>query len=174
MKVAFSEEQIQARVRALAEQISRDYGNEVVHAIGILEDGFIFLADLARRLSCPVVCHFLKMEAADSVETGHQPRRNILYGPVGDISGQNILLVDALVDSGITLDHLVQQMLLRKPKTLRTVALVDRQDRRKVDFRLDYAGFQWTGNLLVGYGLGKDGRYRNLPYVAELSPEGTE
>ena len=157
----------------MAEEISREYGNEVVHAIGILEGGFIFLADLVRRLSCPVVCHFLKMETADSVEAGHQPRRNILYGPVGDINGQNILLVDMLVDSGITLDHLVQQMLLHKPKTLRTAALVDRQDRRRVDFRLDYAGFQWTGNHLVGYGLEKGGRYRNLPYVAELPAEGT-
>ena len=157
----------------MAEEISRDFGSEVVHAIGILEEGFIFLADLVRRLSCPVVCHFLKMQTADSVETGHQPRRNILYGPVGDISGQNILLVDMLVDSGITLDHLVQQMLLHKPKTLRTAALVDRQDRRRVDFRLDYAGFQWNGNHLVGYGLEKGGRYRNLPYVAELTAEGT-
>ena len=175
MKVVFSEDQIQARVREMAHQISRDYGNEVVHAVGILDDSFVFLADLVRKLSCPVVCHFLKMESADTVETGHQPRRNIAYGPVGDISGKNILLVDALVDSGITLDHLVQQMLFRKPKSVRTAALVDRQERRRVDFHLDYAGFQWSGNLLAGYGLegSKDGLYRNLPYIAEIAPGGT-
>jgi hypoxanthine phosphoribosyltransferase len=170
LKIAFSEEQIQARVVAMAGEISRSYGGEVVHAVGILENGVIFLADLIRRLSCPVVCHFLKMETVeDSVEAGHQPRRSILYGPVGNIAGQNILLVDMLVDSGITLDHLVSQMLLHKPKSLRTAALVDREDRRRVQFRLDYAGFPWVGtNLLVGYGLAKDGLYRNLPYVAEL------
>ena len=168
MKITFSEEQIQARVQAIAEQISRDSNNELIHAIGILDEGFMFLADLVRKLSCPVVCHFIKMESRDSTEAGHQPRRNILYGPVGDIARQNILLVDVMVDSGITLDHLVQQMLLRKPKSLRTAVLVDRQDRRRVDLRLDYAGFPWTGNHLIGYGLGKDGLYRNLPYVAEL------
>ena len=173
MKVAFSEEQIQARVRAMAEEISRHYGKEVVHAVGILEAGFMFLSDLVRRLECPVVCHFLKMEAVDSSEAGHQPRRNILYGSVGDVSGQNILLVDMLVDSGITLDHLVQQMRLHNPKSLRTAAFVDREDHRKVEFRLDYAGFPWSGGHLVGYGLEKDRRYRNLPYIAELSPEGT-
>jgi hypoxanthine phosphoribosyltransferase len=171
LKIAFSEEQIQTRVRAMAEEISRQYDGEVVHAVGILENGVMFLADLVRRLSCPVVCHFLKMETVeDSVEAGHQPRRSILYGPVGNIGGQNILLVDMLVDSGITLDHLVQQMLLiHKPKSLRTAAMVDREDRRRVPFRLDYTGFPWVGtNLLVGYGLAKDGLYRNLPYVAEL------
>jgi hypoxanthine phosphoribosyltransferase len=169
LKTAFSEEQIQARVGAMAEEVSRAYEKEVVHAVGILENGFMFLTDLVRRLSCPVVCHFLKMETVeDSVEAGHQPRRSILYGPVGNISGQNILLVDMLVDSGITLDHLVQQMLLHKPKSLRTAALVDRAEGRKVEFRPDYAGFPWSGSRLVGYGLEKDGLYRNLPYVAEL------
>ena len=168
MKIAFSEEQIQARVQAIAEQVSRDGNNELIHAIGILDDAFMFLSDLVRRLSCPVTCHFLKLESSDSREAGHQPRRNILFGPVGDISGQNILLVDMVADSGITLDHLIQQMLLRNPKSLRTAVLVDRQDRRRVDVRLDYAGFPWTGSHLVGYGLEKDGLYRNLPYVAEL------
>jgi hypoxanthine phosphoribosyltransferase len=168
LKIVFSEEQIQARVRAIAEQISRDGNKEVLHAMGILDASFMFLSDLVRRLSCPVICHFLKLESSDTREAGHQQRRNILFGPVGNIAGQNILLVDLMVDSGITLDHLIQQMLLRNPKSLRTAVLVDRQDRRRVDVRLDYAGFPWTGNHLVGYGLEKDGLYRNLPYVAEL------
>jgi hypoxanthine phosphoribosyltransferase len=152
----------------MAEDISRDHGNEVVHVIGILENGFIFLSDLIRALRCPVVCHFMVMEAVDSMEAGHQTRRNIAYGPVGDISGKNILLVDAIVDSGITLDHLIQVLLSHSPKSLRTAVLVDREDRRRVDCRVDYAGFQWTGNRVVGYGLDKQGLYRNLPYVAEV------
>ncbi len=168
MKVAFSEEQIRGRVRAMAEDISRDHGNEVIHVVGILANGFIFLSDLVRAVRCPVVCHFLMMETGERTEEGHQPRQNIAYGPIGDIAGENILLVDTVVDSGITLDHLIQQLRLRHPKSLRTAVLVDRQDRRKVDCRIDYAGFQWTGNHLVGYGLERDGLYRNLPYVAEL------
>jgi len=171
LKVVFSEEQIRARVRAMAEDISRDHGNEVVHVVGILENGFIFLSDLIRVLRCPVVCHFMVMEAVESTEPGHQTRRNIAYGPIGEIAGKNILLVDAVVDSGITLDHLIQLLLSHDPKSLRTAVLVDRADRRRVDCRLDYAGFQWTGHRLVGYGLEKDGLYRNLPYVAELPPD---
>ena len=167
MKVAFSEEQIRGRVRAMAEDISRDHGDEVVHVVGIFANGFIFVSDLVRALRCPVVFHFMVMEAAESTEAGHQTRQNIGYGPIGDIAGKNILLVDMVVDSGITLDHLIQQLRLRGPKSLRTAVLVDRQDRRRVDCPIDYAGFQWTGNRLVGYGLDKDGLYRNLPYVAE-------
>jgi len=174
LKVVFSEEQIRGRVRAMAEDISRDHGNEVVHVVGILENGFIFLSDLVRLLRCPVVCHFMVMEAVESTEAGHQPRRNIAYGPIGDIAGKNILLVDALVESGITLDHLIQILLSHGPKSLRTAVLVDRQDRRRVDCRVDYAGFQWTGGRLVGYGLEKDGLYRNLPYVAELPAEASK
>ena len=171
MKIVFSEEQIHNRVRAMAEDISRDHGNEVVHVVGILENGFVFLSDLIRVLRCPVVCHFMVMEAVDSTEAGHQTRRNIAYGPIGDITGKHILLVDAVVDSGITLDHLIQLLQSHNPKSLRTAVLVDREDRRRVDCRVDYAGFQWTGGRLVGYGLEKDGLYRNLPYVAELPPD---
>jgi hypoxanthine phosphoribosyltransferase len=171
VKVVFSEEQIRGRVRAMAEDISRDHGNEVVHAVGILENGFIFLSDLVRALRCPVVCHFMAMEAAESKEPGHQAHQNIAYGPIGNIAGKNILLVDAVVDSGITLDHLIQILLSHQPKSLRTAVLVDREDRRRVDCRVDYAGFQWTGNRLVGYGLEQDGLYRNLPYVAEVPAE---
>ena len=170
MKTVFSEKQIQQRVDALAEQISRDYQGETLHAVGILESGFMFLADLVRRLEGPVVCHFLKMESVDTAETG-TPRRNILYGSFGDVAGNNLLLVDAMVDSGITLDHLVQQLLLKKPKSLRTAALVNREDRRRVPLELDYVGFSWTGDHLVGYGLEKDGLYRNLPYVAAMAPD---
>lgn len=155
----------------MAEDISRDHGSEVVHAVGILENGFMFFADLVRALRCPVVCHFMVMEAGESTEAGHQPKRSIAYGPIGDIAGKQILLVDAMVDSGITLDHLIQLLLSHQPKSLRTAVLVDREDRRKVDCRLDYAGFQWNGNRLVGYGLDQGGLYRNLPYVAEFPAE---
>ena len=171
MKVIFSEVQIEQRVREMAEQISRSYGDEPVHVIGILENGFMFLADLARRLTCPVVCEFVTMMTADIQETGHLPLRSIAYGPIRQVKGMHILLVDAIVDSGITLDHLVQQLSLKQPKTLRTAALVDREERRRVPFQVDYVGFPWEGGHLVGYGLEKDGLYRNLPYVADIAAE---
>ena len=176
MQVAFSEDQIQKRVHEIGLDISRAYGAEVVHVVGILENSFIFLADLVRKLNCPVACHFTKMETRDTV-MGDQPLRSIGYDPIVDaqgkniqLEGKNILVVDALVESGITLDHLVQQMLLKKPKSVRTAALIDREDRRRVPFRVDYAGFAWDGGHLAGYGLEKDGLYRNLPYLAAITP----
>ncbi|MBI4461146.1 MAG: hypoxanthine phosphoribosyltransferase [Acidobacteria bacterium] len=169
MKVVLAEEQIQSRVREMAENISQDYDGEVVDAIGILENGFVFLADLVRNLKCPVVCHFLKMETVDTRGAeGHQPLRNIVYGPLGNVEGKNLLLVDAMVDSGITLDHLIQQLLFKKPKSLRTAALLDREDRRRVPLVLDYKGFTWSGGHVVGYGMEKGGLYRNLPYIAAV------
>ena len=172
MKVAFSEEQIQTRVREMGEQISNEYAGEQVHVVGLLDTGFMFLSDLVRRLACPTVCEFIRMEAVDTTDAGHQTRRNILYGPIRNIEGQNILLVDAMVDSGVTLDHLVQQLHFKRPKTLRIAALVNREDRRRVPLDLHYTGFAWDGDHLVGYGLEKDGLYRNLPYLAVIQSNG--
>jgi hypoxanthine phosphoribosyltransferase len=170
LEVVFSEEQISHRVQELGEQISRDYGSDEVHAIGILDNGFVFLADLVRKMSCPVICHFVRMETTDTF-LGDFPIRSIGYGPIADIQGKNILLVDALVDSGITLDHLVQQLKMKKPKSVRTAALIDRESRRRVSFQVDYAGFAYDGNHLLGYGMEKNGLYRNVPYVAAIPPK---
>ena len=169
LETAFSEEQSQERIQLLGKDISKDYGQETVHAIGILEAGFMFLADLVRQISSPVVCHFLKMEMADSQESGHQPVRSILYGSLGEVEGKHLLLVETMVESGITLDHLAQQLALKKPKSLRTAALVNREDRRRVALPLDYVGFTWNGGHLVGYGLDQNGLYRNLPYLSAVS-----
>lgn len=168
MEVVFSEDQIRTRVNELALKVSRDYGEEVVHVVGILENCFVFLADLVRKLTCPVACHFTKMESRDTV-MGSQAVRSIGYDPIADVEGKNILLVDGLVESGITLDHLVQQLLLKKPKSVRTAALIDREDRRRLSFRVNYAGFAWDGGHVFGYGMEKDGLYRNLPYIAVVT-----
>jgi hypoxanthine phosphoribosyltransferase len=168
LDVAFSEEQIQERIQLIGREISKDYGQETVHAIGILEAGFMFLADLVRKISSPVVCHFLKMEIADNQESGHQPVRSIYYGSLGDVEGRHLLLVDAMVDSGVTLDHLAQQLALKKPKSLRTAVLINREDRRRVALPLAYVGFAWDGGHLVGFGLGDKGLYRNLPYLRAM------
>ena len=165
MEVAFSERKIQQRVRQMAGEISRDYGQEVVEAVGILDNGFMFLTDLVKHLTCPVICHFLKMEAIDTMEGG-RPRRHVVYSPIEQIQGKNLLLVDAIVESGVTLDHLVQQLLLKEPKSVRTAGLINREDMRHLPFCVDYSGFSWNGSHLVGYGLAKDGLYRNLPYMA--------
>jgi len=169
LETIFAENQIQERIRLLGQEISRDYGEETIHAIGMLDGGFIFLADLVRKISSPVSCHFLKMEMMDSQQSGHQPLRSIMYGSLGEVEGKHLLLVETMVDSGITLDHLVQQLALKNPKSLRTAALVNREDRRRVALPLSYVGFTWNGGHLVGYGLDQNGLFGNLPYLAAMS-----
>ncbi|OFV99382.1 MAG: hypothetical protein A3F68_12015 [Acidobacteria bacterium RIFCSPLOWO2_12_FULL_54_10] len=170
LKAVFNEDQIRSRVRELGQQISKDYGDSEVHAVGILDNGFMFLADLVREMTCPVICHFSKMDTVDTAVEGHQPLRNILYGSVGNVKDKHLLLVDVMIDSGITLDHLAQQLLLKKAKSVKTAVMVDREDRRRVPLIIDYAGFKWSGGHLAGYGLEKGGLFRNLPYLAEIAP----
>ena len=169
METIFAEHQIQERIQLLGQEISRDYGQETIHAVGMLDGGFIFLADLVRKISSPVSCHFMKMEMVDSQETGRQPLRSIMYGSLGEVEGKHLLLVETMVDSGITLDHLLQQLTLKKPKSLRTATLVNREVRRRVALPLAYVGFTWDGGHLVGYGLDQNGLFGNLPYLAAMS-----
>ena len=168
VSVVFSEEQIQKRVREIALEVSRDCGEGVLQVVGILESGFVFMADLVRKLTCPVICHFVRMKLRDS-GADVQPVRIIEYSSIRGVESTNLLLVDAVVGSGITHDYLAQQLLLKKPKSLRTAALVDRSESRRVAFRLDYAGFPWDGGYLVGYGLASDGLYRNISYLGTVS-----
>ena len=171
-RTVFSQAEIGKRVRELSRKITKDFGTDELHAIGILDSGFIFFPDLVRNIPGPVVCHFVKLEPIDTVEGTHE-LRTISYGRISDIAGKNVLVVAALVDSGITVDYLVQQLLLEHPKTVRTAALIDRVDRRRIPFDVEYPGFSWEGGMLVGYGLGMDGQYRNLPYVATVTPPAT-
>jgi hypoxanthine phosphoribosyltransferase len=173
LRTVFSQAQIAKRVKELSRQIAKDFGEGDIHAIGILDNGFVFMADLVRNFAGSVICRFVKMEPIDTV-VGTQEIRTISYGRLGDIEGKNVLVVAAMVDSGITVDYLVQQLLLQNPKTVRTVALIDRVDHRRIPFVVEYPGFSWDGGLLVGYGLGKDGCYRNLPYVATVTPRQPE
>ncbi|HWP85645.1 MAG TPA: phosphoribosyltransferase family protein [Terriglobia bacterium] len=174
LKTAFSEQRIQERIQALGKEISRDYGAETIHVIAMMENSFIFMADLVRKITSPVICHFLKTEMVDSQEAGHQPVRRITYQSLGDVEGKNLLVVQTLVDSGVPLEHLLQQLSVKKPKSLRTAALVNREDHRRVPLTLAYVGFAWDGGHLVGYGLDQTGLYRNLPYLAEVNSRGPQ
>jgi len=167
VKTAFSEEQIQVRVRALAQEISRDYSGQIIYAIGIVDTAFMFLADLARRITVPVHCHFVKMVSSDREEAGISIKQ-IDFSSPGNIAGRHVLLVDTMVDSGITLDHLVQRLKMEAPSSVKTVALINREDHRRVALHIDYVGFSWKGERLVGYGLDQEGLHRNLPYLATV------
>ena len=167
IRVIISEADIRRRVRELAKQINRDYQGKTLHVVGVLEDCFMFMADLVRALTIPVVCHFVRSQVRDS-DTGLVAMREIMYIPPVDAAGKDILLLSGILESGVTLDHLCRTLLAQHPASLRTATLVDKSDERKVDIPLDYMGFKIPGKFLVGYGLGFQEQYRNLPYLARM------
>jgi hypoxanthine phosphoribosyltransferase len=164
-RVVYTRQQIQKRVREIAGQINRDYRGRTLHVVGVLENCFLFMADLVRALKVPTVCLFLKAEVRDS-HSGEAPVREIMYTPKVDAEGKDILLVDGILQSGVTLDHLYRYMLGRNANSVRTATLIEKTDERKVDVPTDYVGFKNKGKFLLGYGMAYEGKYRNLPCVA--------
>ena len=165
LRLVFTAEQIRKRVDELAEQVNRDFKGRTVHAIGVLENCFLFMPDLLRHLKVPVICHFLKIETSDGV-SGNVAVREIVFTPRIDVAGKDVLLIDAILQSGVTLDHLLHLMMGQGPSSIRTAMLVQKVDDLKVDLATDYVGFKSRGKFLVGYGMGHREKYRNLPFVA--------
>ena len=168
VRPVFSAAQIQKRVHELANQISRDYRGKTLHVVGVLENSFVFTADLIRALKVPVYCSFVRADIRDTAQGGIATRE-ITYTPRVEAAGKDILLVEGILQSGMTMDHLYRYLLGQNPASVRTVSLVEKTDERKVDVPTDYVGFRATGKFLVGYGLGYQGRYKNLPYIATMS-----
>lgn len=135
---------------------------------GSLEDCFIFMADLVRNLKVPVVCHFMKAQIRDTAE-GAIAVREIMYTPKVEAAGRHVLLISGILQSGVTLDHLCRYILGQNPSSVRTVSLIEKTDERRVDVATDYVAFQSKERFLVGYGLGYQEQYRNLPYLARLA-----
>ena len=168
LRVVYTPNQIQKRVRELAQQMNRDYKGRTLHVVGILENCFLFMADLVRSLKMPVICQFIKAEVRDT-SAGSVAVREIMYTPRVEAKGKDILLVEGILQSGVTLDHLYRYILGQTPNSVRTATLIEKTDERKVDVPTDYVGFKTTAKFLVGYGLGYQEKYRNLPCVARMA-----
>jgi hypoxanthine phosphoribosyltransferase len=167
LKIVVTEKDIRKRVREMAKQINHDYAGKTLHIVGILEDCFVFMADLVRALKMPVVCSFVRSQVRDS-DSGLVAMREIMYIPPVKATGKEMLIVQGVLQSGITLDHLCRTLLMQQPASLRTATLLDKADERKTDVPVDYAGFKLSGRFLIGYGLGYQEQYRNLPYLARV------
>ena len=155
----------------MGRQISRDYAGRTLDVVAILENAFVFSADLMRHITCPVVLHFVRAEMRDVQVSGFD-RREIFFSHEPDLRGRDVLLVDTVLHSGVTLDFLAKRLRESKPKSLRIAALFDKPIDRRVEIHADYSGFQTASNHLVGYGLAREGGLgRNLPYVG--SADGT-
>ena len=167
-RVLLSAEQIRKRVQEMARQISRDFDGKTIHAVGVMENGFIFMADLVRELSAPVVCQFVKAEFDDS----NPSTTEIFFSPEIDVKGQHVLLVEALVQSGVTSEFLLRNLVGRGAASVKLAVLLDKQSARRVSLQPDYFGFLMNESFVVGYGLGERHFGRNLPYIAGRTEPG--
>ncbi len=169
IKLTYSAKRIGERVASLGRQISRDYAGQSLDVIIRLEDAFLFASDLVRRITCPVVCHFVRAELRDFETAGHA-RREVLFSVRPKLKGRNVLVVDAVLATGVTLDFLLKRLQEDQPRSLRLAVLVDKIVGRRVDLTPDYFGFVGASKYLAGYGLaGSHGRFRNLPYIGEVA-----
>jgi len=159
-------EQIQKRVRELGRQISNDYEGETIQLLAVLENAFMFLADLVRALDVPVVCQFIKPKYTRP-QGGSAPEvMEIFFSHEPEIRGQHVLLVEGVVHSGVTSEFLMSDLRARGAASVKLVTLLDRQAARRVPLQPDYFGFLVDETFLVGYGLGAPEQTgRNLPYV---------
>jgi hypoxanthine phosphoribosyltransferase len=164
--VVISAEQIQKRVRELARHISDDYRGTTVHALGILENGFIFLSDLVRALDIPVICQFIKPQYRGDLGNVLE----IFFSHSLAIRDQHILLVEGVMHSGVTTEFLMNDLRARGAASVKIATLLDRQSARRVPLQPDYFGFLVDSTFLMGYGLGSPNQTgRNLPHLAVAS-----
>jgi hypoxanthine phosphoribosyltransferase len=170
LQIIISSEQIQKRVRELARQISHDYKGKSVHALAVLENGFIFLADLVRSIEVPVICQFIKPRYRPQLTDDLPGMMEIFFSHELDIRGQHLLLVEGLVHSGVTTEFLMNDLRARGAASVKLITLLDRQSARRVQLQPDYFGFLVDSAFLMGYGLGSpEQTNRNLPYLAVSS-----
>jgi len=166
--VLLSAADIQARVRELAQDIERDYAEDAqLHLVSVLKGGFIFLGDLIRAMTRQVSIDFMAVSSYGKSTTSSGEVR-VLKDLDSGLEGRNVIIVEDIVDTGLTLAYLQEILHARSPKTLKTACLLSKPSRRVVGVKVDYIGFTIEDRFVVGYGLDYAEQYRNLPYLAML------
>ncbi len=160
----FTVEQIQDKVKELASKISADYAGQVLIAVCILRGAFIFFADIVRAIKVPMTVDFII--ASSYIKTDTSAQVKIHADLREDVKGRNVLLIEDIADTGITLNYVREMLLSRLPNSLKICVLLDKKERRVVDVPIDYVGFEIPNEFVVGYGLDYDNKFRNLPYIA--------
>src|SRR4051812_17606235 len=169
-EVLLSSEDIKEKVREIGERITEDYRGERLLLVGILRGAVVFLSDLMRHLQLPCEIDFIAVSSygADTTSSGVV---RILKDLEEDITGRHVLIVEDIIDTGLTLSYLRRSLLARKPASLETFALLSKPSRRSVEFDVKYLGFEVPDEFVVGYGLDYAGSYRNLPDICVLKEE---
>ena len=164
VEVMLQEDVVDARIKELGEQISRDYAGESVHLICILKGSVYFTCELAKRITVPVTMDFMQCSSYGA-ETKSRGIVKIVKDLDEPIMDRNVIIIEDIIGSGRTLSHLKKLLTQRSPKSLKICTLLDKPDRRVVDVPVEYVGFQIEDKFVVGYGLDYDQQYRNLPYI---------
>jgi hypoxanthine phosphoribosyltransferase len=165
-RIIISEAELQTRVVELGADLARDLGHERPILVGVLQGAFLFMADLIRATPVELTTDFIGVASYAGAKTSGQVR--IVSDLSVSIEGRNVVIVEDIVDTGLTLTYLKRTLEARHPRSLRVCVLVDKVERRKVDVTIDYVGFTIPNLFVVGYGFDFEGLYRNLPYVAAL------
>ncbi|MCX7724782.1 MAG: hypoxanthine phosphoribosyltransferase [Thermodesulfovibrio sp.] len=164
-----SEEQIQRKVRELAYNISSDYANKDLLVIGILKGSFMFFSDLIRHIKNPLKIDFII--ASSYIKDSSSGEVKIHYFPREEIQGKDVLLVEDIIDTGISLNTIREKILSMNPASLKICVLLDKAERRIIDVPIDYIGFKIPNKFVVGYGLDYQEMFRNLPYITVFKKE---
>ena len=169
-RILVSEEQLKAKVAELGDQITRDYEGRQLVLVSILKGSVVFMADLMRAIHMPCSIDFMVVSSYGGANTSSTGLVKIIKDLDQDLTGKDLLIVEDILDTGITLSHLVPMLQLRNPDSVKLCTILSKPSRRKVDLHPDYLGFEVPDEFVVGYGLDYDEKYRNLPYVGVLKP----
>ena len=164
LKLLFPRAEIENQIGRLAAEISRDYRDQEILAVGVLKGSFLFFADLVRAITTPLVIDFVRLASYGS-ETRSSGIVEIRYDLETSLRGRDVLIVEDIIDSGNTLEVFYHRLLLRQPRSVRICTLIDKRGRREVNLQADYVGLTMEEGFIVGYGLDHDERYRNLPDI---------
>ncbi|WP_455242828.1 hypoxanthine phosphoribosyltransferase [Petrachloros mirabilis] len=168
-----TQEEMRTRIKELGKQIATDYAGKDIVLVGVLKGAYAFYADLARAIRIPMRVDFL---IVTSYAGGSKPsgKVKIVTDLTEDIKGKDVLLVEDIVDSGLTVQYLIKKLAKEKPKSIKVCTLLSKPERRTVEVPLDYVGFKIPNKYVVGYGLDYQQKYRNLPYLAVLDMQGEQ
>ncbi|SHK33424.1 hypoxanthine phosphoribosyltransferase [Paramaledivibacter caminithermalis] len=168
--ILFTEEKIKEKVIELGKRITEDYKGKDTIVIGVLKGANIFLSDLIRRIEIPITVDFIDVSSY-GLSTESSGVVKINKDLDFSIENKDIIIVEDIIDTGLTLKYLLENLKSRKPKSIKICTFLDKPDRRKVDIKIDYLGFKIPDEFIVGYGIDYAEKYRNLPFIASLKKE---
>lgn len=169
--ILVSQQLLQDKISELGAQISRDYDGHELLLVSILKGSVVFMADLMRAITIPCAIDFMVVSSYGGSNTTTTGLVKIVKDLDQDLSGKDVLIVEDILDTGVTLSHLMPMLQMRNPRSVKICSILSKPSRRKADIEPDYMGFEVPDEFVVGYGLDYDEKYRNLPYVGVLKPE---